>query len=133
MRTVLLIIFTIFMNITTSAQATGDLMRGEQLYSARCGACHAIDDNGAGPRHRNVVGRIAATQAGYEYSSALKKSGLRWTLHNLDRWLANPNQLVPGNKMVVQLANDAKDRQDIIAYLEAQSAATRPGTVNRRK
>lgn len=133
MRTVLMILLTILLNISTSARAAGDLVRGEQLYTARCGACHAIDDNSAGPRHRNVVGRLAATQEGYEYSNALKKSQLRWTLRNLDRWLANPNRLVPGNKMAVQLANDAKDRQDIIAYLEAQSTATQPGAGHRHK
>lgn len=103
----------------------GDAQRGEQLYVARCGACHSIDDNGAGPRHRGLFGRKAATQPGFNYSEALKKSGIVWTDATLDRWLANPNEMVPGNIMAVQLANDPKDRRDILAYLKAATAAKR--------
>jgi cytochrome c len=40
-----------------------------------------------------------------------------WNERELDRWLDNPNALIPGNKMVVRLANDPADRADLIAYL----------------
>ena len=98
-----------------------DALRGAQLYAARCGGCHALDENGPGPLHRGVVGRRAASVAGFAYSAALAKSGLTWTATNLDRWLADPNALVPGNRMVVRLAGLAEDRADLIAYLEAES------------
>ncbi len=104
-----------------SVFADGDPARGEQLYQSRCGACHSVDDNGAGPRHRGVVGRKAASQPGFDYSDALKRSGIIWTEAELDRWLTNPNVRVPGNKMVVQLANDPRDRADLIAFLSAVS------------
>jgi len=94
-----------------------DPQRGAQLYTARCGACHSIDDNGAGPRHRGVFGRRAGTQPGFEYSAALKASGLVWNAKTLDAWLEDPNALVPGNKMMVQLAADPRDRADLIAWL----------------
>ena len=103
--------------------AAPDLELGERLYAARCGACHALDDNGAGPRHRGLLGRKAGTQPGFEYSEALRRSGLVWSRQTLDRWLADPNALVPGNKMVVQLANDAGERAAIIEWL---AGATRP-------
>ena len=80
---------------------------------------HAIDDNGAGPRHRGLLGRKAGTQPDFEYSTSLRASGLVWTAAKLDQWLANPNALVPGNKMVVQLANDPADRAAIIAFLRS--------------
>ena len=99
-----------------------DSKRGETLYVARCGACHTIDENGAGPQHRGLFGRKAATQPGFDYSAALKASGLVWTEATIDRWLTNPNALVPGNKMVVQLANDPLDRADLIAYLKQATA-----------
>ena len=99
------------------AHAAGDAARGAELYAARCGACHSIDENGAGPRHRNLLGRRAGSQPGFEYSTAMAQSKLIWTAEQLDRWLSNPNALVAGNKMVVQLANDPEDRADIIAYL----------------
>jgi cytochrome c len=54
---------------------------------------------------------------GYDYSPALKASGLVWTRENLDRWLAGPERLVPGQKMGYSVP-DARDRSDLIAYLE---------------
>jgi cytochrome c len=101
----------------TVAQAA-DPMRGQQLYEARCIACHSLDENGPGPRHRGVYGCMAGTQAGYDYSPALRRSALLWNVANLDLWLADPTALVPGNKMVVRLANDPQDRADLIAYLK---------------
>jgi cytochrome c len=98
--------------------ATGDAKRGGELYTARCGACHSIESNGPGPRHKGLFGRKAGTQAGFDYSPALKGSGLVWNRKLLNRWVSNPTALVPGNKMVVQLANDPRDRADILAYLE---------------
>lgn len=102
-----------------------DRARGERLYGARCGACHSLDENGPGPRHRGLFGRRAGTQPGFDYSDALRRSNLVWTGETLDRWLANPNALVPGNKMVVQLANDAVDRADLIAWLRSATSPRR--------
>jgi cytochrome c len=98
---------------------SGDVARGEKLYVARCGACHSIEENGAGPRHRGLFGRKAGTQVGFEYSAALRASGVVWNAKTLDAWLANPNALVPGNKMVVQLANDPADRAALVAWLRS--------------
>jgi cytochrome c len=107
--------------------ATGDPARGAQLYAARCGACHSIDDNGAGPRHRGLFGRRAGTQQGFDYSEALKRSKIVWNERTLDRWLQNPSALIPGNKMVVQLASDPRDRADLIAYLKRATVDKHPG------
>jgi len=93
----------------------GDPTRGKTLYLG-CQACHSIDDNDVGPRHRGVVGRRAGSVEDYHYSQALKDSGLTWDAGTLDRWLANPSALVPGTKMFFKI-DDAKDRADIIAYL----------------
>ncbi len=98
--------------------ATGDAARGKVLYQA-CEACHSIDENDLGPRHRGVVGRAAGSLADYAYSKALKDSGLTWNEATLDRWLINPSALVPGTKMFFQLSA-AQDRADIIAYLQLQ-------------
>jgi cytochrome c len=113
--------------LTLSAQlaVAADAARGGELYSARCGACHSIADNGAGPRHAGLFGRKAGTQPGFDYSAALKRSRIVWNASRLDRWLADPNALVPGNKMVVQLAADPHDRSDIIAYLRQATLTQR--------
>jgi cytochrome c len=100
------------------AQAA-DAQRGSKLYSERCGACHSLDYNGVGPKHRGIVGRSAGSIGGYVYSAALKSSGVTWTEANLDRWLTNPEAFIPGQKMGF-LVPDANDRADVIAYLKAQ-------------
>jgi cytochrome c len=96
----------------------GDASRGKTLYQA-CQACHSIDENDLGPKHRGVVGRPAGSIGDYAYSAALKNSGLTWDEATLDRWLTNPSALVPGTKMFFQVG-DAQNRADIIAYLKQQ-------------
>jgi cytochrome c len=94
----------------------GDVVHGKTLYQG-CEACHSIDDNDLGPRHRGVVGRHAGSVEDYAYSNALKNSGLTWDEATLDRWLTNPSALVPGTKMFFKI-DDAQARADIIAYLK---------------
>jgi cytochrome c len=107
------------------ARAEDDVARGERLYQERCGACHSLDEHGAGPKHRGLIGRQAGTQPGFDYSAALAASKIVWSSQTLERWIANPNALVPGNNMIVQLANDPAERAAIVAYLIASSRATR--------
>lgn len=102
-----------------------DAKRGESLYVARCGACHSLGENGAGPSHARLWGRRAGTQPGFDYSDALRASNLVWNEKTLEQWLSNPNALVPGNKMVVQLANDPLDRADLIVFLKQATAGAR--------
>lgn len=99
--------------------ADGNVTHGQELYQSRCFACHSIDANRVGPLHRGVVGRQAGSIADYDYSAALKKSELVWTEENLDRWLSNPEQTIPGQKMGYMVTN-AQDRADLIAYLKTQ-------------
>jgi cytochrome c len=101
-----------------------DALRGQALYQARCSACHSADYNGVGPAHRGVVGRAAASAKGFAaYSPALKGSGLVWTAANLDRWLADPESLVPGQSMGVSVP-DAAERADLIAFLRTLAKKT---------
>jgi cytochrome c len=111
--------------LTAVGHADDQLTRGEQLYHERCGACHSLDEHGAGPKHRGLMGRKAGTQPGFDYSAALAASNIVWSPQTLERWIADPNALVPGNKMIVQLANDPADRAAIVAYLVASSGAAR--------
>jgi cytochrome c len=101
----------------SAAAPAGDPVRGKALYQG-CSACHSIDDNDLGPKHRGVVGRRAGIVADYSYSPALKSSGLTWDEATLDKWLTNPSALVPGTKMFFKL-DSAQDRADVISYLES--------------
>ena len=99
------------------ANAAGDAVRGRMLYERRCIACHSTDADRVGPAHRGVVGRKAGGVTGYGYSSAVKSSRIVWTAPALDRWLADPEKTLPGQKRNYTVP-DAQDRADLIAWLE---------------
>ncbi len=103
-----------------SAQA-GDAVSGQALYQARCAACHSIDYNGVGPAHKGVFGRRAGSAPGFAYSAALSASNIVWNAATLERWLSDPERLVPGQKMGVSVPS-AAERADLIAYLKNESA-----------
>lgn len=100
-----------------SAVADGDAMHGQALYQQMCTTCHSIDYNGVGPAHKGVFKRKAGSAADYVYSPALRSSAIVWNEKMLDKWLANPERLIPGQKMGFKVAS-AKDRADLIAYLK---------------
>jgi len=103
--------------VTPAAWADGDAARGAQLYNSRCIACHSPDANRVGPAHRGVYGRKAGGVADFSYSSALRGAKLTWTDKTLDKWLTDPESLLPGQTMGYQVP-DATDRSDLIAYLK---------------
>jgi cytochrome c len=108
--------------LLVAAQAwSADAVRGKELYEARCGACHSIEDNRVGPAHKGVVGRKAGTAADYDYSPAVKASTIVWSVDTLDRWLTDPERTIPGQKVSYSVPLE-RDRSDIIAYLVKVSA-----------
>jgi cytochrome c len=103
--------------IAAPAVADGDATHGEELYNSRCVACHSPDANRVGPRHRGVVGRQAGSLADFNYSKAVKASGVVWDEKALDQWLTNPQAFIPGQRMNFRV-NELQDRADLIAYLK---------------
>jgi cytochrome c len=101
-----------------AAQAVfaADTARGKQLYESRCIGCHSIGENRVGPAHKGVFGRKAGSVKGFAYSPALKSSRVIWNERTLDRWLANPEALIPGQSMGFMVP-DPTDRADLIEYL----------------
>jgi len=108
--------------LALTAHADGDADAGRALYQTRCAACHSLDYNGVGPAHRGVFGRAAGLAKGYAYSDALKSSRIVWNETTLDRWLANPEQVAPGQRMGFSVP-DAHERADLIAFLKRDAAA----------
>lgn len=103
-----------------AATAAGDTIRGQELYHTMCMSCHSIDYNGVGPAHKGLFGRKAGGRADYQYSPAVKSSSIVWADKTLDKWLTNPEKLIPGQKMGFMVP-DAKDRADLIAYLKKEA------------
>jgi len=101
-----------------SVGAAPSVQRGEQVY-ARCLACHALAHDRVGPRHCGLFGRLAGSVPGYDYSPAMKQSGIRWDGKTLDVFLAKPLAMVPGSTMTYDGVPDPKDRADLMAYLKS--------------
>jgi cytochrome c len=98
------------------AQPSGDAAKGAAVFDDHCSDCHVLEGVGQGPSLIGVVGRPAGSLAGYDYTAALKASGLTWTPANLDRFLTDPKTLVPGTAMSATVVDPAQ-RHDLIAYL----------------
>ena len=98
----------------------GDPKQGKALYMNKCYGCHSVDANRVGPMHRGVFGRKAGSVPGYAYSPALKASTVVWDQTSLDKWLTDPQKLIPGQKMNFTV-DDQAERADIIAYLKSVS------------
>lgn len=114
-----LIASAIFIGLSASAHAQ-DAAAGEKDFVV-CRACHQIGPGAkiaVGPVLNGVVGRKAGTYPGYEYSPANKNSGIVWTPEELDKYLTNPQTVVPHTKMIFAGIKDAQKRKNIIAYLE---------------
>ena len=84
-------------------------------------ACHSLDENRVGPRHRDVLNRRVGSVAGFDYSPALRNSRLMWTPEHLLAWLQDPEALIPGQGMDYHL-EQARDREDVVAYLASLKA-----------
>ncbi|RAK64969.1 c-type cytochrome [Phenylobacterium kunshanense] len=101
--------------------AKAEVEAGRKLF-IRCAACHATRSEGsgffAGPHLAGVVGRPAASVAGFAYSAELKALGITWTEAELDRLLTAPQSVVPGLCLPFTGFPKAADRKAMIAYLK---------------
>lgn len=85
----------------------------------QCRSCHSVEPgkNGVGPSLHGVYGKQAGSADGFNYSTALKESGITWNRASLDTWLTSPIKMVPGTRMVIGIPNE-EARQSVIDYLE---------------
>jgi cytochrome c len=98
----------------------GDTSRGKTLFEKRCTGCHALTQNHEGPRLQGIYGRTSGSIADYAYSEALKKAHIVWDDKSLEKWLADPDILVPDNNMDF-LVSKSQERKDVISYLKQVS------------
>ena len=102
-----------------------DLANGRSTF-ATCRACHTLTQGGprlTGPNLWGLFGRKVGSKEGFPYSPAVRDADFIWDTGNLDRWLDNPKQFLPGNKMIFTGIKNADDRRDVIAYVATQTQA----------
>lgn len=104
----------------------GDAVRGKAVFEKRCTGCHALDRDREGPHLGGVYGRVAGTVKGFDYSSGLRNSHTVWNEITLERWLTNPEAVVPDTNMEFFVAKP-DERADVIEFLKEQSQQAMPG------
>jgi cytochrome c len=96
-----------------------DAARGQKLFE-ECAACHALERNtqSVGPDLHGVFGRKAGTLDDFRYSTALRRSNITWNAKTLDEYIADPQKVVPQNRMPYAGMLEAADRAALIRYLQ---------------
>src|SRR6187455_3328826 len=64
-----------------------------QATAKQCQACHTFEKGGpnrVGPNLWNIVNRARASEAGFNYSAAMKGKSGNWSFDELNKFLANP-------------------------------------------
>jgi cytochrome c len=111
----------IFLSSAAHAQQPRDA--GERAFQ-KCYSCHSVDPKEtdiSGPNLAGVVGRRAAALANFQFSPAMKKAGadgLVWTDETLDRYLADPLEMIPETTMSFPGVKNAAERRAIVEYLK---------------
>lgn len=106
---------------TLMAQA--DPAAGEKVFN-KCKACHDAEKGGpnkVGPNLWGVVGGPTAHKGDFSYSAGLAGKHGTWTYEDLNAFLTNPKEYIPGTKMTFAGLSKAEDRANVIAYLRSNS------------
>ena len=91
-----------------------------QATARQCQACHTFEKGGpnrVGPNLWGVVNRARASEAGFNYSAAMKGKGGNWSFDELNKFLANPRSYIPGTAMTFAGLSRPEQRADVIDYL----------------
>ncbi len=95
----------------------------------QCQACHTFEKGGpnrVGPNLWGIVGRPRASEAGFNYSAAMKAKGGTWSFSELYAFLANPRGDIPGTAMTFAGLTRGQQRADVIDFLNTLSDNPQP-------
>tara|TARA_B100000678_G_scaffold64418_1_gene52530 strand:+ start:21519 stop:22019 length:501 start_codon:yes stop_codon:yes gene_type:complete len=96
-----------------------DYKNGQRIFK-QCATCHLVKEGGGhrvGPNLHGIFGKTAGHHDDFSYSKAMEKADFTWTPEQLDAWLANPKEFLPGNRMSFPGVRKPNDRVDVIGFL----------------
>ncbi len=99
--------------------ASSSAEKGENA-AKKCAACHTVNKGGpnrVGPNLWGIINRPRASEAGFNYSAAMKGKSGNWSFQDLNAYLLNPKAFVPGTNMTFAGLTRDSERADLINYL----------------
>lgn len=94
-------------------------------FATMCSGCHRISDGFShrmGPDLYRLLDRGVAGAENYgAYTPAFKQLGGKWDRERLDRFLRDPQAMVPGTSMIFPGIPDDRERGQMVDYLIATS------------
>ena len=110
-------------NLIAQDPPIGDAARGKTFFEINCVVCHSpvlgpenLVIMKQGPSLVGVVGRAAGSLPHFNYTKAIRETGITWDAAKLFQFLENPMEVVPGTTMPIPVT-DPRNRADVIAYL----------------
>ncbi|NBF01718.1 c-type cytochrome [Pseudomonas sp. Fl5BN2] len=107
--------------LLTSPATAGDAEAGAKLFKRLCSGCHNIGPavrSSFGPQLNGIIGRPAGSAQDYQYSAAMKSSGIVWTREKLIQYLEDPKAVVPGTRMIFWGLSDEEKIDNLLTYLQ---------------
>jgi cytochrome c len=103
--------------LVADAATKSDALAGRAAFEKRCTGCHALDRDKEGPRLAGVLGRRAGSVPGFPYSDAVRRSAVVWNEAVIDKWITDPDSVIPDSDMAFRLSSSS-ERAAIIAFLK---------------
>lgn len=124
MKKTAVLTFALMLNtglFSMQAEAVCDAEAGEKLFNRTCGGCHQVGGaarSSFGPQLNAIFGRLAGSTTDYQYSFAMKSSGVVWTRETLAAYIENPKGVVSGTRMIFWGISDPEKIENLLAYLQ---------------
>ncbi len=91
----------------------------------KCLTCHSFgkgEPGKVGPNLFGVLGNHHAHIDGFAYSPAMAALKTKeWTWEDMNAWIEAPSKAIPGNKMAFAGIRNAKERADLLVYMNKMS------------
>jgi cytochrome c len=111
---------------TRDQLAAADYQKGRNAFLQRCSACHTLADGGSslvGPNLWGVIGRKAGTSPGFASSPALRAADVKWGLARIREFLAGPEALIPGTRMLIPEPVPEGERTALVSFMLLETGA----------
>jgi len=106
--------------LSASAAQAQNAAEGQKRFIV-CKACHTVEAggrHGIGPNLHGVFGAKAGTKEGFAFSPQIKGSNIVWDEASMTKYVMDPRNFIPGNKMAYPGMKQEQQVKDLMAYLK---------------